>query len=77
MTEVKGICDEYQRELKEEAQLFAQFMEKRAEVIRDAGEKIGEALEQGLVASMKDSQEQAEKTVELFDEVKEQLKNFV
>ncbi|MEL7079409.1 MAG: hypothetical protein AAGM46_26265 [Cyanobacteria bacterium J06582_2] len=77
MGEVKGICDEYQRELKEEAQLFDQFMNKRAEIIQDGAVKIGEALESGLTAAMKDNHEQAEKTVELFDKVKGELENFV
>ena len=61
----------------EEAQLFDQFMEKRAEIIKDGAEKIGEALENGLVAAMTDNYQQAEKTVEQFDKVKEQLEKFV
>ena len=51
-------------------------MDKRAGVIKDGGEKISEALKAGLVAAMNDNHEQAEKTVELFSKVKEQLRRI-
>ena len=77
MAEVKNICEEYQRELTEEVQLFEQFMDKRAGIIKDGADKISEALNEGLTEAMKQNHSQAEDTTNLFEKIKEQLDNFV
>ncbi len=77
MSEVTSICRKYQESFNDEQEAFEEFTEKLAEVFTNEGvAKVDEAFKTNLLKSMKENHEQAEKTVELFDKVKEQLQEF-
>lgn len=75
--EMQIIFDNYGEGLKDEQELFEQFIDNVIEDMDEGAKEIEEALEEDLVGAMKDNYEQAEKTVAQFEKVKEQLEKFV